>query len=147
MEEANEASRAHLFRIKPHPQPPWVKFLPVVMVGRILQSPPPTPYPCEEGTAPVIMFYDLNIGRLAQWAGSRPMNLKTGGRWRGLKQEGSVAVTGLNMERSTREGHGPALRRTETEYANPLNEHGSSLPRAPVGGYCPAGPWFQPVTP
>lgn len=71
------------------------------------------------------------------------MNLKTGGRRRGLKQEGSVAITGLNMERSTREGHGPALRRTETEYANPLNEHGSSLPRAPVGDTALLAPGFS----
>lgn len=26
------------------------------------------------------MFYDLKTGRLAQWAGSSHMNLKTGGR-------------------------------------------------------------------
>lgn len=156
MEKTNEASRAHLFRIKLHPQPQWVKLLPVV--GRILQCLPPTPISMPQsrtlwiGDCSCDMFYDLKIGRLAQWAGSSHMNLKTGGRQRDLKQEGSMAITCLNMERSTREGIRPALRswerpRQKRNTANPLNEHGSSFPRAPVGECCPAGPWFQPVTP
>lgn len=145
------------FQDKTPPAAPVVKLLPVG--GRILWCLPPAPVSMPQSRTLWIgdrscdnMFYDLKKGRLAQWAGSSHMNLQTGGRRRDLKQEGSMAINGLNMERRTREGVRPALRswerpRQKRDTANPLNEHGSSFPGAPVGEGCPAGPWFQPVTP